>query len=543
MPEDVVQNVNRSTIRPEEVVKDELLGRGSFGEVWKGRCRGQTVAIKILNNQNIDAKLMEEFKREVSIVSIIGHSNVIQYMGACFTPGHLMIVTDYLAKGDLEDMLLNKNISLSMVTRMRMALDVAHGMNWLHCSNPPIIHRDLKTKNLLVGEDNQIKICDFGLSQLKQAEFERDPTNGAKGTPIWMAPEVLSNYPFDEKCDVYSYGLILWCLVTRQEPYSEFEDFAIFRNAIVTKGHRPTIPADCLPRLRNLITRCWSGTPNSRPTFLQIIGELETIVIEYAIDDPYGRDFWARSFKEKDHVPWDEFNDKFQTYYESIDKSTSNLPDNITMGQLRAATDSQLLEFATRSLRNSQVVKEELERRHGVGYVPPQQEDAGIKGLRALLAVKVATDGVEAGANEFVSMEKFGELIKWFGPLFIGTQFVFLTRIAEITSYDWFHGDISQPQAEALIRAANFSGTFLVRFSSQPGCFSVSQSTAQGTIEHRRIARDANGAFVFGQESARTLEELIIKLAPRLSLLKSCSGSRFKSPNPSGYISYNHVPQ
>lgn len=68
MPEDLVQNVNRSTIRPEEVVKDELLGRGSFGEVWKGRCRGQTVAIKILNNQNIDAKLMEEFKREVSIV-------------------------------------------------------------------------------------------------------------------------------------------------------------------------------------------------------------------------------------------------------------------------------------------------------------------------------------------------------------------------------------------------------------------------------------------------------------------------------------------
>ena len=99
-----------------------------------------------------------------------------------------------------------------------MARDAAKGMAWLHGSNPVFIHRDLKTSNLLVGEDWNIKICDFGLSQIKKRgeHYLRDGMEGAKGTPLWMSPEVMSGEHFNEKADIYSFGIVLWEILTRK---------------------------------------------------------------------------------------------------------------------------------------------------------------------------------------------------------------------------------------------------------------------------------------------------------------------------------------
>jgi sterile alpha motif and leucine zipper-containing kinase AZK len=128
-------------------------------------------------------------------------------MGACTVPGKCMIVTELLPKGNLETMLHNKKITLNMVTRMKMARDAAYGMNWLHGSNPVIIHRDLKSSNLLVDENMVIKVCDFGLSQFIPPDQKIKDKQNAKGTPLWMAPEVMSFKEFNEKCDIYSFGI------------------------------------------------------------------------------------------------------------------------------------------------------------------------------------------------------------------------------------------------------------------------------------------------------------------------------------------------
>lgn len=147
--------------------------------------------------------------------STIFHPNICLFMGACTLPGNFFIVSEFMPKGDMERMLRDKNIQFSLYQRMKMAKDAALGMNWLHCSNPMFIHRDLKSSNLLVDENGRVKVCDFGLSQIKQHGEVLKDLDSAKGTPLWMAPEVMQFKEFNEKADVYSFGIVL-CT----QPYS-----------------------------------------------------------------------------------------------------------------------------------------------------------------------------------------------------------------------------------------------------------------------------------------------------------------------------------
>lgn len=212
-------------IKPLEVVKGSKLGTGSFGDVWKGErafffffhvfvsrvsiegsCREQPVAIKILHRQDFDAKQLQVFKREVEVLSQIYHPNVCLFMGACFEKGNMMIVSELVAKGDLEKLLRNHSIEMSLFMRIRMAIEAARGMVWLHYGEPVFIHRDVKPANFLVTENWNIKITDFGLSQAStQGMSLRDGKEGARGTPLWMAPEVLEGKEFSTSADVYRY--------------------------------------------------------------------------------------------------------------------------------------------------------------------------------------------------------------------------------------------------------------------------------------------------------------------------------------------------
>ena len=141
------------------------LGTGSFGDVWKGTCREQPVAIKILHRQDFDAKQLQVFRREVEVLSQIYHPNVCLFMGACFEKGSMMIVSELLPKGDLEKMLRDRNFEMSLFLRMQMAIEAARGMTWLHYGDPVFVHRDVKPANFLVTDSFGIKITDFGLSQ------------------------------------------------------------------------------------------------------------------------------------------------------------------------------------------------------------------------------------------------------------------------------------------------------------------------------------------------------------------------------------------
>jgi serine/threonine protein kinase len=144
-------------------------------------------------------------------------------------------------------------------------------MAYLHSGSPPVLHRDLKSANILLDESYTAKVCDFGLSRLKSQD--RSMT-GNCGTVQWMAPEVLANQSYNEKADVFSYGIICWELLTRQCPYEGMSAIQCAM-AVLNRNQRPEIPRWCPPPLHALIRRCVKKDPKERPTFTQILDALD----------------------------------------------------------------------------------------------------------------------------------------------------------------------------------------------------------------------------------------------------------------------------
>lgn len=153
-----------------------------------------------------------------------------------------------------------------------MALDVAKGMNYLHTSHPTIVHRDLKSPNLLVDKNWVVKVCDFGLSRLKHHTFLSSKSTA--GTPEWMAPEVLRNEPSNEKCDVYSFGVILWELATLRIPWSGMNPMQVV-GAVGFQDRRLEIPEEVDPMVAQIINDCWEVEPRKRPSFSQLMSRLK----------------------------------------------------------------------------------------------------------------------------------------------------------------------------------------------------------------------------------------------------------------------------
>ncbi|KAI8563497.1 hypothetical protein RHMOL_Rhmol03G0115000 [Rhododendron molle] len=271
-------------IRWNDLVLKEKIGSGSFGTVHLAEWRGSDVAVKILMEQDFDTERFEEFQTEVSIMERLRHPNIVLFMGAVTQPPNLSIVTEYLSRGSLYKLLQmhGAGVILDDRQRLNMAYDVAKGMNYLHQLKPPIIHRDLKSPNLLVDSKYTVKVCDFGLSRSKANTFLSSKT--AAGTPEWMAPEILRDEPSNEKSDVYSFGVILWELLTLQQPWRNLDP----RQVVVVvgfKGKRLEIPSNVNPQVAALIEACWADEPWKRPSFSSIMEYLQQL-ISYSTDQP-----------------------------------------------------------------------------------------------------------------------------------------------------------------------------------------------------------------------------------------------------------------
>ncbi|AQK71412.1 Serine/threonine-protein kinase CTR1 [Zea mays] len=210
-----------------ELVLKEKIGAGSFGTVHRADWNGS-----------------------VAIMRSLRHPNIVLLMGAVTQPPNLSIVTEYLSR-------------------------CAKGMNYLHKRNPPIVHRDLKSPNLLVDKKYTVKVCDFGLSRLKANTFLSSKT--AAGTPEWMAPEVLRDEPSNEKSDVYSFGVILWELMTLQQPWSNLNPAQVVA-AVGFKGQRLEIPSSVDPKVAAVIESCWVREPWRRPSFASIMESLKLLI-------------------------------------------------------------------------------------------------------------------------------------------------------------------------------------------------------------------------------------------------------------------------
>ncbi|EYU38986.1 hypothetical protein MIMGU_mgv1a0029381mg, partial [Erythranthe guttata] len=203
-----------SEIRWGDLQLKEEVGQGSFAVVYRGIWNGSDVAVKVYYGNQYTEQVLLDYRKEIDIMRRLRHPNVLLFMGAVCTDEKLAIVTEYLTRGSLFKALHKNNQSLDIRRRLKMAIDVARGMNYLHHRNPPIVHRDLKSSNLLVDKSWTVKVGDFGLSKLKCATFLT--AKSGRGTPQWMAPEVLRNEPSTEKSDVFSYGVILWELMTQR---------------------------------------------------------------------------------------------------------------------------------------------------------------------------------------------------------------------------------------------------------------------------------------------------------------------------------------
>jgi tRNA A-37 threonylcarbamoyl transferase component Bud32 len=251
----------------------QRIGKGSFGEVYLGTYLGTEVAVKKLPANKLSTQFMQEFAREAALMRGLRHPNVVQFLGATMDEPDICIVTEYMAKGSLYHLLHDPKVAISWEMVRKIALDAAKGMAYLHMRSPAIIHRDLKSHNLLVDENWKVKVCDFGLSKIA---VDQQNTMTACGTPCWTAPEILRNARYTTKADVFSYGIVLWELVTRDEPFAGMPAFQVIF-AVGNKSARLPLPQVCPPELIKLIVSCWQEDPSLRPPFSDIIIYLERL--------------------------------------------------------------------------------------------------------------------------------------------------------------------------------------------------------------------------------------------------------------------------
>ncbi|CAD6230373.1 unnamed protein product [Miscanthus lutarioriparius] len=250
-----------------EITIGTRVGIGFFGEVFRGIWNGTDVAIKVFLEQDLTTENMEDFCNEIYILSRLRHPNVILFLGACITPPHLSMVTEYMEMGSLYYLIhtSGQKKKLSWRRRLKIIRDICRGLMCIH--RMKIVHRDLKSANCLVNKHWTVKICDFGLSRVMIDSPMTD--NSSAGTPEWMAPELIRNEPFTEKCDIFSLGVIMWELCTLSRPWEGISPVQVVY-AVANEGSRLEIPEGPLGRL---IADCWAE-PENRPSCQEILTRL-----------------------------------------------------------------------------------------------------------------------------------------------------------------------------------------------------------------------------------------------------------------------------
>ena len=249
------------------------LGKGAGGTVYEATWRRRTVAAKVC-----PGNLLEEFSREIQILtSLPPHPNVLTFFGVALSSDTIStsIITELAPNGSLHDYLHVKNEVPSPDQSLAWAQQVASGMQHLHNNN--VVHRDLKSGNILLAFGLLAKVCDFGTARTMA---KTTMTNQA-GTYRWMAPEVVEDVEasINKMCDVFSYGMVLYEIFDCKIPYADLSSNARVGMAVL-QGKRPPIPASLPPFLHPLLKACWEEDPNKRPQFGAIALAVQTGLFE-----------------------------------------------------------------------------------------------------------------------------------------------------------------------------------------------------------------------------------------------------------------------
>ncbi|XP_028827745.1 tyrosine-protein kinase Fer [Denticeps clupeoides] len=257
----------------EDVILGELLGKGNFGEVFKGTLRDKTpVAVKTCK-EDLPQDLKIKFLSEARILKQYDHPNIVKLIGVCTQRQPIYIVMELVPGGDFLSFLRKKKEDLKAKQLVKFALDAAAGMAYLELKN--CIHRDLAARNCLVGDSNLLKISDFGMS--RQEDDGIYSSSGLKQIPIkWTAPEALNYGRYSSESDVWSYGILLWeTFSLGMCPYPGMTNQQAREQ--VEKGYRMSCPQKCPEEVYKIMQKCWEYKPENRPKFADIQKELASV--------------------------------------------------------------------------------------------------------------------------------------------------------------------------------------------------------------------------------------------------------------------------
>ncbi|XP_039250120.2 ephrin type-A receptor 4-B-like isoform X1 [Styela clava] len=298
-PDNAVHELAKE-IDPFNIKKEDLMASGEFGDVYKGYLRPTSfiyddtittttsirssnllIAIKTLK-QGATEQQKQEFLEEALVMGQFLHPNVIRLEGVVTRTTPLMIITEYMANGALDKFLEERHlrgIELEVYQLVNMLRDIADGMKYL--SDMGYVHRDLAARNILVNDQLICKVSDFGLSrELENIQDEDTAIYTTKGGMIpvrWTAPEAITQRTFTSSSDVWGFGVVMWEVLTHGErPYWEMTNSDVVH--CVENGYRLPPPPFCPRILHNLMLNCWNMDRTRRPTFTQIVSQLDNIL-------------------------------------------------------------------------------------------------------------------------------------------------------------------------------------------------------------------------------------------------------------------------
>jgi len=260
--------MNGTDILLSELMTKDRVGGGAFGDVYYGEWRGVTVAIKKIKGELSDSALAD-FRSEVKVMqNLKPHPHIIQLLGAHTTdPKKLCLVTEYFPNGSLDAYLKRNDVVIDIKLTHMWARGICLGM--IHLSKEGIVHRDLAARNVLLDESLRPKISDFGLARFV-SPASSSTTKTETGPVKWTSPESLNKLEYSEKSDVWSYGVVLYEIIFRREPYPGLDGVRASIK-VASGGHHPDIPEE--PQysvLANIMNDCFQFSPEYRPTFASI---------------------------------------------------------------------------------------------------------------------------------------------------------------------------------------------------------------------------------------------------------------------------------
>uniref|UniRef100_A0A8C6WY52 Mitogen-activated protein kinase kinase kinase n=1 Tax=Neogobius melanostomus TaxID=47308 RepID=A0A8C6WY52_9GOBI len=342
-----------------ELVLEEIIGVGGFGKVYRGTWKDQEVAVKAARqdpDEDITATAAS-VKQEAKLFSMLQHPTIIKLEGVCLEEPNLCLVMEYARGGTLNRVLTGRRIPPHIL--VNWAVQIARGMHFLHeGAVVPIIHRDLKSSNILLLEKIEnddigrktLKITDFGLAR----EWHKTTKMSAAGTYSWMAPEVIKSSLFSKGSDVWSYGVLLWELLTGEVPYRGIDGLAVAYGVAVNKLTLP-IPSTCPEPFAKLMEECWDQDPHVRPSFSCILEQLSAI--EEAV--------MATMPQDSFHIMQDDWRVEIQEMFDELrtkEKELRSREEELTRAALQQKSQEELLKRREQQLaeREINVLEREL---------------------------------------------------------------------------------------------------------------------------------------------------------------------------------------